>query len=249
METANLFWDNQPLKNLNHLCIRSLIDRNFKVTIFSYKPELFNDYKDEVSIFNANEILDEKFKFYYKGNGDCTYKCVVGFSDIFRYALLYKTGGWYFDFDTIVLRNFSEDLKQRDTVIRPNFKYHAVSNICKFKKNDSFLDEIFYETKSQVTEDNNRWCLPLEIFYDKVVKFNLCDKIVPVSYFSDDNTEFLRDILYKKITDLDLSSYYALHICNTFFRSGHWFPDFLYNTNLPKNMTLLHFLYKKYQIL
>jgi hypothetical protein len=249
MQTASLFWDRQPLKNLNHLCLRSLIDKGYAVNVFSYNTDLFLDYKTEINIIDANEIIEEKNKFYYLGNGNCAYRSVVGFSDIFRYKLLYKTGGWYFDFDTIALKKLSNELIEADVVLRPNFKYKVVSNICKFNKENKILLDLYTETASNVNEKNDKWSLPLEIFSNIIERNNLESKIAPVSCFGDDDTMFLRDILYKKITDLDLSTFYSLHICNTFLSSGKWFADFFYNVNQPRNMSLLHFLYKKYDLL
>ena len=198
METVNLFWDNQPLKNINHLCILSLAEYNNRINIFTYKPDLFENYSNTVSVYNANEIVEEKDKFYYTGNGDCYNRSVVGFSDLFRYKLLRKVGGWYFDFDTIALKPFSAELIERETVIRPHFTYKAVCNICKFNKDNPVLDELYYETKKQVTERNNKWSLPIEIFYQIIEKNHLNSQIVDKSYFGDDNYNFIRNILFQK---------------------------------------------------
>lgn len=249
MHTVSLFWDKQIPKKINHLCIRSYLKNNYKVNIFSYLPELFDEYKDDVNVVNANEIINEKEKFYYSGQGDCKFNSIVGFSDLFRYKMLYKVGGWYSDFDVISLKALKHNFLNDDTVIRPHFKYNAISNICKFKQGDSILEKLFFETKQIVDKDNNKWCTPLEIFYKVINVNNYSSFVVSSNYFHNDNPAFLRDLLYKRIDELDLSTFFSIHLCSSFLTSGLWNTDMLYNLDAPHKTTLLHFLYKKYNLL
>jgi len=251
MESINLFWDNQKLKKLNYLCLLTLLENKNKVNVYTYNPNLFKDIKiDNLTILNANEIIDEKEKFYYKGNNTCAYNCVVGFSDLFRYMVLFKNGGWYFDFDTIMFKPFPEELINQHTVIRPHFGYTYASNISKFKKNDPILLELYKTTKDKVNENNNEWGLPLKIFTEIIEKSEYKTFLIDKKYFSDDNFEDIFNFLLTKTLDLkNTGNYVGLHACHTYLSSGLWKPEILYNFNNPPPLTKMHYLYKKYNLI
>lgn len=251
MEYINLFWDKQKLKKLNYLCLLSLLNFNNKIIVYTYEPSLFNDFKHEnLSIVNANEIIDEKEKFYYKGNNNCGYNCVVGFSDLFRYLTLYKHGGWYFDFDVIMFSEFPQELKEMSTIIRPHFGYTYASNISKFQKNDPILLQLYDETRKQVNENNNDWGLPLRIFTDIIQSSSYKNNVIDKKYFSDDNFTDIVDLLFTKTTNLrDFKNFVGFHVCHTYLSSGLWKPEVLYNFNDPPPLTKMHYLYKKYKLL
>lgn len=251
MESISLFWDRQRLKKLNHLCLLTHLEQNNKVNIYTYDPVLFDCFKHpNLNIINANEIISETEKFYYKGNNTCAYNCVVGFSDLFRYMVLYKNGGWYFDFDTIMFRPIPEELVLQDTVIRPHFGYTYASNICKFKKGDAILMELYKITKEKVNENNNEWGLPLKIFTDIIEKSDYKSFLIDKKYFSNDNFEDIFNFLLTKTLNLrDTGDYVGIHACHTYLSSGLWKPEILYNFNNPPPLTKMHFLYKKYKLL
>lgn len=251
MESISLFWDKQPLKKLNHLCLYSLLDYNNKVNVFTYNTKLFDSFKHKnLSIINANEVLDEKEKFYYKGNRTCSYNCVVGFSDLFRYMTLYKNGGWYFDFDVVLFREFPEELKTALTVIRPHHGYTYASNISKFQKDDPILMRLYNETKEKVNENNDEWSKPLKIFTNIINTTEYKNFLIDKKYFSNDNFEDIFDFIYVKTVNVtDNKNLVGMHVCHTYLSSGLWQPDVIYNFNNPPPMTKLHYFYKKYKIL
>jgi hypothetical protein len=250
MELINLFWDKQKLKKLNSLCLHTLLNFNNKVNVFTYDPSLFKNFKHEnLSIYNANEIIEEKEKFYYKGKNTCISNCVVGFSDIFRYMLLYKVGGWYFDFDVILFKEIPNNLISESTIIRPHFTYRCASNVSKFQKNDSFLLELYNITKFKVNDNNDEWALPLKIFEDSVFSKDYSKYIIDKKYFSDDNFSDVIKFLFTKSINLnELTDNVGIHACHTYLSSGSWQPDLIYNFNNPPPLTKIHYLYRKYNI-
>jgi len=251
MECINLFWDTQKLKKLNLLCLNSLLNFDNKVTIFTYNTSLFSSFKEtNLSIVNANEIIDEKDRFYYKGNNTCGYDCVVGFSDLFRYMTLYKVGGWYFDFDVILFNSIPEELRSASTLIRPHFGYTYASNVSKFQKNDPILLQLFEETKLKVNENNDEWGLPLKIFTEIIKASTYKDCVMDKKYFSNDNFEDIVDLLFTKTDNYkDFKGYTGFHVCHTYLSSGLWRPELIYNFNDPPPLTKMHYLYKKYKLL
>lgn len=247
MEEVSLFWDKTKLTNLEILCLKSYLNNNHRVNLFSYNKSL-NVFKHKnLSLIDANEIIDEKYKFYYSGNGDCPFNSVVGFSDIFRYELLYKVGGWYSDMDVVNLKNLSV-VSPYDVVIRPHVKYGAISNICKFPKNYEPLKALKEHTQKVVLKNNDDWSLPLKIFFDFVVQNKLDFYIVKKDLLGDDDDKFIHHLLFDNFLDTrkSIEGMFCIHWCRSAFSSGNWNMKALYNFETPRNMTLLNYLYYKY---
>ena len=223
MPLINLFWDNQELSKLEKACILSYHKNNNTLQIFTYKPELFDVFKDsKISIINANEILPEKEKFYYTGSGDCIEGSVVGFSDIFRYELLHKVGGWYSDFDVINLNDLSE-LDKKEIIIRPHSVFGTVCNIAKFPKGHNILKELKLTTQNSITSKNNKWVDPIVIFNNIIWKNKLNEFIAENNVFGDDNDKFQRKIIFDKMYSIFpiIKNFYCVHICASAFKTGN----------------------------
>jgi hypothetical protein len=246
MSYINLFWDKQPLTKLENLSLLSYSNYCRDINIFTYDESIFKDYRRVFKVINANEIIPEQEKFYYSGNGDCPSNSVVGFSDIFRYKLLYDVGGWYSDFDVTCLNSF-DIYDHEDTVLRPHYKYGAISNICKFKQGDAILKVLYDTTVSEIHNNNNNWCKPLEIF-DKVIKDNKYQRfVVDKGIFGNDNfNESTHHLLNSSMRDVDISGMLAIHWCRSAITTGQWSSSQYYDTDNPAPGTLLSLLYTKY---
>ena len=247
MEEVSLFWDKTELSKLEQLCLKSYLENNHKVNLFTYNQNLQVFKHKNLSVLNANEILEEKQRFYYKGNGDCPFNSVVGFSDIFRYELLYKIGGWYSDMDVVNLKNLS-GASSFKIALRPHIKYGAVSNICKFEKGYEPLRELRKLTEQQITENNKDWTLPLKLFFDFVVHNKLECYILNQHSLGNDDDRFIHHLLFDSYLDTrnSIKDLFCIHWCRSAFSSGNWNMKAVYNFESPKNMTLLNFLYYKY---
>lgn len=251
MPVINLFWDNQKLGKLEKACIFSYLNNNNELQIFTYKPEIFDFVKDtKINVFNANEILPEKEKFYYTGNGDCIEGSVVGFSDIFRYELLYKIGGWYSDFDVINLKSLNS-LDKSEIIIRPHYNFNYVCNIAKFPKGYEGLRELKEITQKNINVNNNNWVEPLLIFRDYVNKNNLEKYVVSEEYFGNDNSVLQQKLLFGKIYNTLplIKSYYCMHLCGAAFKTGNWNAFAKFDFESPNKTTFLHFIYSQLNII
>lgn len=234
------------MSKLERLCIASYLRHFNCVNIFTYAPNLFTQYKEtKLNIFNANDIIDSSDKFYYNGKGDCPVGSIVGFSDLFRYMLLSQVGGWYVDFDTVCLKPF--DFKE-DTVIRKHYKYDAISNICKFQKNDKILNELYAETRAAISESNTDWCLPLRIFRDVIYRHDY-NRYVLAGVFNDDSiNDHILPFIQKSIVSIDVTKLYAIHWCRSALTTGSWSSSHYCDINNPIPGTYLALLYRMYDI-
>ena len=91
--TVNMFWDGAPLPPLAWACMRSFIERGHRLRVFSY---------GDLAIPSGAVLEDARKVIRHKPakDGNLT---IAAFSDLFRYHLLHKYGGWWVDTDVYCL--------------------------------------------------------------------------------------------------------------------------------------------------
>lgn len=97
-------WIGNPLSNLEKLCIQSFLDNGHGFHLYTYTD--IGGVPAGTIIKDANEILSQKNIF------KCRRGSYALYADWFRWALLYKHGGWWVDMDIVCLKpfDFSEDV-------------------------------------------------------------------------------------------------------------------------------------------
>lgn len=93
-QIAQFLWVGPGLAPLESACIRSFVEVGYEVHLYAY--DALNAVPDGVTMKDANEILDRDKIFLGAGTNGGSY---APFADRFRYHLLYKKGGWWFDTD------------------------------------------------------------------------------------------------------------------------------------------------------
>ena len=97
--TANFFWQGPALGIQEHVCIASFVKHGFVANVYTYNDELCVPVgairKDAADILPRADLL----KYTQAGmSGN-----LAAFSDAFRYHLLKKHGGWWFDSDVLCI--------------------------------------------------------------------------------------------------------------------------------------------------
>jgi hypothetical protein len=140
METANFYWDGE-MSNLEKNCIKSFVINGFKVKLWSYNGLIVEGAES----CDANLVLDKSYinKNDIKQQHDfiSIEKCkIAAFSDIFRFRLIAKYGGWWFDTDCFCLKDVSEFTKIK-------FSHDLVSF---YEETDSIACGVFYIKKGAI---------------------------------------------------------------------------------------------------
>jgi hypothetical protein len=111
-EIANLFWHGE-LTEFERVCIKSFVKQGFHTKIWSYT----NIQVDGAESCDARLVLPEehltKYKqqhFEVKDGSKESHSSLAAFSDAFRWNVLNKFGGWWFDADCYCLKS-SEEFK------------------------------------------------------------------------------------------------------------------------------------------
>lgn len=98
MATFKSFWFGERLSPLAFACIRSFLDHGHTFELYTYEDigvPIGTICKDAADILPRDRVF-----FYENGPGAGS---VSAFSNLFRYALLVKHGGWWVDTDVVCL--------------------------------------------------------------------------------------------------------------------------------------------------
>ncbi|MGK3945425.1 glycosyltransferase, partial [Streptomyces caeruleatus] len=92
------FWVGPPLSAYEILSLKSFLSAGARVILYAYDKSLA--VPDGVELRDAAEVLPlDIFNRYNSGNA----KAWARHSDLFRYVMLEKFGGWYADLDIVCL--------------------------------------------------------------------------------------------------------------------------------------------------
>jgi hypothetical protein len=98
MEIFRSFWYKGPLSAYEKMCIASFINHGHQFFLYSYDSI---EVPNGATLLDANEIVAEEDYFCYSdgpGKGSPS-----AFSNLFRYELLLRYGGWWVDTDVVCL--------------------------------------------------------------------------------------------------------------------------------------------------
>lgn len=213
-ESVHGLWIGKKISPVELLCMKSFIAHGhpFHLWLYGY---LDINLPEGVIVEDASTMIPLEKVFAYKntnqfGHGKGSY---AGFSDIFRYKLLYEKGGWWSDMDVVCLKplDFSEEF-----VFRMHHDYLIVGNLMKCPENSSLMFDCYNEASLLVNENNTDWNLPIAILNKNLIKHQLQSYIKDIS--NPDKWLFVRTFLFYNISIKD--NWYALHLMNEEWRKN-----------------------------
>lgn len=180
-------WIGKHLSYMELLTLKSFVAMGHSFHLYCYDT-IETPIPTGVIIKNAEEILPKSAVFSYKhrnqfGHGKGSFS---GFSDIFRYKLLYEKGGWYTDMDLLALKPLN--LKNQ-YFFRKHHVLPLVGNVMKAPPHSAVMLACFEEAYRDVNADNQDWHKPIEILAKQVFEHKLDKYIVEglsnLDWFSD----------------------------------------------------------------
>lgn len=231
-------WIGSKLSKLELLTIHSFINQGHHFNLWVYGPINIEE-REGLFIRDANEILNEGYIFSYKhsntfGHGKGSY---AGFSDIFRYKLLYKLGGWWVDMDIYCLKAFDFSSPY---FFRSHHELLMVGNVMKCPPKSDLMLHCYQEAVLAVNEENTNWHLPIQILVDQVIQLKLEHYIVE-DVSNHDKWEQTKKYIYKnpKIP----KQWYFIHWQNEEWRNRGL------DKNIPRIISCLGKAMQEHQIL
>ena len=178
--TVNSLWIGN-LHEMEIVTMRSFINNGAEFNLWVY--EEMRHIPSEVNIRDANEILPKEQVFMYPNKMQLGYcgDTVVGFSEHFRYKVLYEHGGWWSDMDVTCLKPLSE-IKE-PYYFRPHGILPVVGNIIKCPPKSDLMKMCYETTVNEVNNKTDDMFLAIEIlcYYirflnlRKYIKKGLCN--------------------------------------------------------------------------
>lgn len=201
-------WIGENLSKLELLTINSFINNGHQFYLWLYKP-INNILPEGVICKDANTIIPENkiFRYKYKNQYGHGKGSLGGFSDIFRYKLLYEYGGWWTDMDITCLKplNFVQDY-----VFRTHHELKLVGNLMKCPKKSELMAQCYKRATAEINEENKDWNKPIQILVDEVKNYKLENNIIELS--NQDSWKLIIKLLKK---DYQIpSKWYVIHWVN-----------------------------------
>ncbi len=164
-------WIGTALSPVEMLTMQSYMAQGHQFVLWHYDV-LAQPVPQGVICKDAGEIIPREQVFNYKhrnqwGHGQGSY---AGFSDIFRYKLLYEVGGWWTDMDVTCLKAL--DL-EAEYVFREHDLLPVVGNVMKAPKGSALMLHCYEKATQIVNADNTNWLLPIEILNEGIITFGL----------------------------------------------------------------------------
>ncbi len=167
----NGLWIGTALSPLELLCIKSYLDHGHIFHLWVYHPLEYPDWTGLI-IKDANEILPEQSIFRYERGNEFGHGkgSLAGFSDIFRYKLLWEKGGWWTDMDITCLKPLNIEA---DYVFRSHDVLIVVGNLMKCPAKSPLMGYCFKRAVREVDAQNRDWLKPIRILNEGVKRYKL----------------------------------------------------------------------------
>lgn len=223
-KTANLFWMGK-LTNYELVCIESFYKKGFETILWTYEPnhKSLDSIHENIIIKNAEEIVPKTYLGKFTQNNQKNN--LSSFSNYFRYKLLTKNGGWWFDTDCYCLKTVEEFIKlsqNRNIVIGKTRDNLVNGSVIFLNDKNLFIDLIEYiENKLIVEKYNFYWGEIGPYLLTEYLKNN--NNVLPPKFFYEINPNQFHFIFdsrkNKKITVYKtLEDSYVLHFWNEMLR-------------------------------
>ena len=233
----NGLWVGDKLSRIELLTLNSFIKNGHEFHLWVY-DKLLTEVPEGVVLSDANSIVPREKIFRYKNKNQFGHGkgSLGGFSDIFRYKLLYERGGWWVDMDVCCLKPFDFESPY---VFRTHHNLRMVGNIMKCPQKSELMNDCYNEAIMEVTEENTNWHKPIEILNKHVEMNGLTNYIYEIS--NHDNWNEVRKLITKNQPIPE--TWYAIHWANEMWRSMGLNKDFYYRRST------LGSLYFKYGVI
>ncbi|MGJ1330126.1 MULTISPECIES: glycosyltransferase [Bacteroidota] len=221
-------WIGRELSKIELLCICSFLKNGHEFHLYCYE-DIYNipegvKIKDANEIFPANEIFLDSIG------------SLAGFSDMFRYKLIYEYGGWWTDMDIICLKplDFSQDFVFATERFRYLNEQEYLTASCIFKsppKSEFLSDLINY------IEINKNTITPLpwssfgpRLLHQILKNYDSKPYIQCPNIFCPINWDELH-IFFESDFTIDETSCYTIHLWNEMWRKHKIDKNSTFNEN------------------
>lgn len=225
---VNALWIGESITRLEELTIKSFILKGHEFRLWIY--EKVKGLPEDVVCMDASLIIPREKIFRYRNRNQFGHGkgSLGGFSDLFRYKLLYESGGWWVDMDVTCLKalDFGSEY-----VFRTHHELKLVGNVLKCPPRSELMKRCYERTMNEVDENNTDWHKPIQILCDEVTRLGLESYIV----------SFTNEDCWYRIKDLYAKNYKIPENWN----AVHWVNEEWKRNNVKKDQAIKGSFYQK----
>lgn len=144
MIKANFFWHGPSLSLYEEACLSSFVRHGISVRLHTFNHAL--SVPDGVSLVDAGALARPEEVFAYTQGGHTG--SIAAFTDIFRYRVLAKEPGWWFDTDVFCLKD-AEHYRQ--------LEQQSKGLLVGFEENDRVNGAVMYISDPAVAHALEQW--------------------------------------------------------------------------------------------
>jgi hypothetical protein len=160
-------WIGKRLSLMEQLTLRSFVACGHRFVLWLY-DQLEHDVPPGVEVRDACKIIPRDRVFCYKaGIRPGSY---AGFSDLFRYKLLYDCGGWWSDLDVACLKPLDFDTWY---AFHPHTNLGLVGSVLKAPPCSDLMRRCAVWTAENVDEWNVVWTRPIRVLVHEARRLRL----------------------------------------------------------------------------
>lgn len=221
MLDVHFLWiDDKPLSNLEIMCLKSHTNHSHSCTFWSYNTKLV--VPNGINIRDANDIIPRDKIFTYKRS---PFKNnLAGFSDLFRYKVLYEYGGWWCDTDVLCLKKFDF---QQDYVFgterRMNKTIGIAPAIIKCPIKSDFIKSCLEDAEKRLSINTNiAWGeIAHKLLQKHIKKYGLNKYMVDYRLFCPLDWFNAKLFFNANNSGVDVSLSYGIHLWNTVLKRNN----------------------------
>jgi hypothetical protein len=214
-------WIGNELSIMEQLCIKSFLKNGHQFVLYTY-GDIKNIPKGTI-VKNGNEILSQDQIFTYKiGVSNGSY---AGFSNTFRYKMLFENGGYWVDMDMICLKHL--DFKDEYVFSSERGSDGSQKTNCglvKVPKKSELMKYLFNTANSKNKEELKWGQIGPKLMDEGIKKFKLEKYVQMPEVFCPISFHHVEQMFQVYIIE---NSMYTVHLWNEYWR----------RKNLDKNKT------------
>ena len=236
-EIIQSLWIGPRLSNMEYLCIKSFLDHGHEFHLYTY--DKVDNIPEGCIVKDGNDILPSSEIYRYKSGS------VSAFSNLFRFTMLYKKGGYWVDTDLVCVKKF--DFKE-DYVFtsEPSEDYERQvinAGIIKCPKGSRAAFEgmlIQRKNKEKIISGEITWSSGPKTVQEVVFRNNLQKYVLPWIGICSCSWADTKSLLYPndkynnkviiKIEDIP-ENMYGIHLWNEVWRCNNFNKDIKYDSN------------------
>jgi hypothetical protein len=214
--TAYFFWHGSDLELQERICLSSFVKHGFDVCLYSYEEMVV---PNGVTLCDASEILSQEQMKMYKHSGNKSN--IAAFSDVFRYKLIEKQKGWWFDADVLCLADslkYIQLLESKQHKLSMGFQTEDIVAIGVLYIDDKKVtNELFSQIKNIEGKEFDWGTIGPKLMTKVIKDLGLIKYIDPVDfYYAIHYNEFRRlyDPEWKDWCKEKTKTSYAVHLWN-----------------------------------